>query len=78
MENKGKLILTNPKNLAVWEKLFIKKNEDLVMNFDIPSENDLLRKYCGPSLEVSQSETVETGKNGFQKTFLNLSELCGV
>ena len=29
-----------------WEKLFIKKNEDLVMNFDVFSEKDLIRKYC--------------------------------
>ena len=26
--------------LTLWEKLFIKENEDLVMSFDILSEND--------------------------------------
>ena len=53
--------------------MFIKKNEDLVMNFDIPSENDLIRNYCGHSPEVSQSvETAEDGKNDFLKMFLNL------
>ena len=35
----------NHKHVTVWEKLLIEKNEDLVMNLDIPSENDLIRKY---------------------------------
>ena len=40
--------ITNSKDFTAWEKLFIKKkNEDLVMNFDIPSENDLIRKCYG-------------------------------
>ena len=34
------------------------------MNFDILFENDLIKKYCGQSPEVSnQSETAEDGKN---------------
>ena len=48
--------VTNPKDLKVWKKLLIKKN-DLVMNFDTPSENYLIRKHCGQSPEVSQLET---------------------
>jgi hypothetical protein len=42
------------KDLLVRKKLFIKKNKDIVINFDIPSENDLIRKYCGQMPEVSQ------------------------
>ena len=69
IKNETKLLkhITNPKDLAVGEKLFIQKNKDLVMNLDIPSEIDLIRKYSGP--EVSQSETAEDGKNGFLKMF---------
>ena len=52
----------------------MKKNKDLVMDFDIPSENDLIRKYCGQSPEIPQSETALHGKNGFLKTFL--TQLC--
>ena len=70
--------VTNPKDLIVWEKLFIKNNEDLVMNFDIPSETDLIMKYCEQSPEVSQSETIKDRKNGFLKMFLNLSEFWGI
>jgi hypothetical protein len=48
------------------------------MNSDIPSENDLIRKYCEQSPKASaQSETSEDGKNGFLKIFLNLSEFSG-
>jgi hypothetical protein len=32
----------------------LKKNEDLVINFDILSENNLIRKYCG--LRISQKQ----------------------
>ena len=31
--------IQNETKLRIWEKLFIKKNEDLVMNSNIPSEN---------------------------------------
>ena len=38
IQNEIKLLkyITNPKDLTVWRKLFIKKNEYLMMNFDIP------------------------------------------
>jgi len=42
--------VTNHKDLTVREKLFIKKNEDLVMDLDILLENDLFRKYCEQSV----------------------------
>ena len=45
---------------------------------NIPSENDLVREYCGQSPEVSQSETVENEKNGFLKTFLDFIQFSGV
>ena len=47
--------IANPKDLRVWEKLLVNKTEDRVTNFDISSENDLIRKYCGQSPEVLQS-----------------------
>ena len=31
------------------------------MNFNIPSENNLIKKYCGQSLEVSQSVVITQG-----------------
>ena len=50
--------ITKPKDLTVWEKLFIKKNEDHDMNFDIPSENGLTRMCCGHHQRShDQSET---------------------
>ena len=51
----GVFYITDPKDLTVCDRLFIKKNEDLVINFDIPPENDLIRKYCEQSPEMSQS-----------------------
>ena len=36
-------------------------SEGLVMNFDIPSENGLIGKYCGQSPEVSQSVRNSSG-----------------
>ena len=49
------------------------------MNFDIPSENGLIRKYCGQSPGVLQTVgNTKDGKNSFLKLFLNLSEFWGV
>ena len=64
---------TNTKVLTVWGNLFIKKSEEHVMNFYVPSEN---RKYSERSPEVFQSETEEDGKNYFLKTFLDFIEFC--
>jgi hypothetical protein len=36
IETKLLKCITNPRDLAVWEKLLIKENGDLVMDFDIP------------------------------------------
>ena len=47
--------------MLFWVKLFIKRDEDLIMNFDIPSVNDLI-------------ETAEGGKNGFLKILINFWE----
>ena len=49
--------------------------EDLVMNFDIPSENDLIRKYCEQSPQVSESV-----RNSWwwEERFLNLNEFRGI
>ena len=58
---KKKRNIVNPKKLTVWEKLFIRKNED-VMDVVTPSENNLVRKCCGQSSDFSQS--AEDEKNG--------------
>ena len=64
--------ITNPRDLTVQEKLLIEKNEGLIMNFDIPSEND--NTVDSHQRFHSQSEMAEDGKNDFLKMFLNLSE----
>ena len=40
IQNETELLkhITNPKDVIVWGKLFIIKSENLVMDFDIPSE----------------------------------------
>ena len=57
IQNETKLLkhVTNPTDLTVSEKLFNRGNEDLVTYFDISSENDLIRKFCGWLPEVSKS-----------------------
>ena len=57
--------------MTVWEKFFIKKNEDLVMNFEILSKDDLIMSH---ERFHNQSETAEDGKNDL----LNIGEFCGV
>jgi hypothetical protein len=49
----------NPDELNTWKNLY-RKNKDHIMNFDIPSENNLIKKYCGQS----SLETAENRKNG--------------
>ena len=78
IQNETKLLkyITNPKDLTVWEKLFIKKSEDLVMNLNILSENYLIESTVDShKRSYDQSETAEYGKNDFLKTFLNLREV---
>ena len=55
-------------------KSFSEGISKFISSFDIYSEIDLIRKYCGKSPEVSQSETAEDGRNGM----LNLCEFCGL
>ena len=65
IQNEIKILkhIINPKDLTFWGKFFIKKNEDILINFDIPSENDLIRKCCGQSPRShNQSETAQDGK----------------
>ena len=70
--------MKNLTSLTVWEKLFIKKNEDLVMNFDFLFENDLIRKWTvTTSLMISQKQ-LRMGRMAPLKIFLNLREFCGV
>ena len=69
---------SKPRDLIVWGKVFIEKHEDLTMNFDIPFENDLIKKYCRESPDVSQSEKADDGKNGFLKMFINFRKFCGL
>ena len=44
IQNEMKLLKQNCKDLTVWEKLFIMKNEDLVMNFNISSDTNIKGK----------------------------------
>ncbi|KAJ9578145.1 hypothetical protein L9F63_024993, partial [Diploptera punctata] len=39
--------LENTKELTIWEKIYIQKNRNRVMNFDIPMEGDLVWRFFG-------------------------------
>ncbi|KAJ9580234.1 hypothetical protein L9F63_004107, partial [Diploptera punctata] len=40
-------VLENTKELTIWEKIYIQKNRNRVMNFDIPMEGDLVWRFFG-------------------------------
>ncbi|KAJ9573648.1 hypothetical protein L9F63_008989 [Diploptera punctata] len=39
--------LENTNELTIWEKIYIQKNRNRVMNFDIPMEGDLVWRFFG-------------------------------
>ncbi|KAJ9594437.1 hypothetical protein L9F63_014162 [Diploptera punctata] len=39
--------LENTKELTIWENIYIQKNRNRVMNFDIPMERDLVWRFFG-------------------------------
>ncbi|KAJ9576063.1 hypothetical protein L9F63_007028, partial [Diploptera punctata] len=39
--------LENTKELTIWEKNYVQKNKNRVMNFDIPMELDLVWRFFG-------------------------------
>lgn len=41
--------VTKPKELTIWEKNFIQKNKNNLVNFDIPKENDLITTLIRPT-----------------------------
>ena len=42
------------KELNVWEKMFIYKNNNKILNFKIPGEKDLIQKFVHPPPEKRQ------------------------
>ena len=42
------------KELNVWEKIFIYKNDNKILNFEIPGEKDLIKKFVHPLPEKRQ------------------------
>ena len=46
--------LNRQKELNVWEKIFIYKNNNKILNFEIPGEKDLIQKFVRPQPEKCQ------------------------
>ena len=55
MEREAKLLKEGhkPAELTIWEKLFIHKFKNSIMNFEIPKENDLISRWIQPTMEPS-------------------------
>ena len=50
VENEAKLLkqAEKPLELTIWEKIFIQKNRNIIFNFDISDEKNLISKYIKP------------------------------
>ena len=48
-------------------RIFIRMNEGEIMNSDTSSDNSLISKYCGESLEFLQSEITDDRRNDLLK-----------
>ena len=55
MEREAKLLKEGhkPAELTIWEKLFIHKFKNSIMNFEIPKENDLISRWIQLIVEPS-------------------------
>ncbi|KAJ9594032.1 hypothetical protein L9F63_014548 [Diploptera punctata] len=71
IEKEAKLLkqIEKPKELTVWEKIYIQKSEKKkLMNFEIPGENDLVSRFFSQPMEGEKDSSSRRQNNGRDDT----------